>query len=130
MSAYEAYHKLYRSSVRPRAVIDMLTFSPVFPRSIRFAIEQVQASLDRIAAYRSYDPEFTLHDRLPIGADEAERAVGRLQARLAYGSIDEMFAETLHTYLQDVQRRCFQIGEHIHEQYFAPRILRMDEVIQ
>lgn len=136
LSAYEAYHKLYRSSVQPRAVIEMLTFSPVFPRSIRFSIEQVQASLEQIAAYRAYDPatvrfETIQHAAAQLGsADEAERAVGRLQARLAYGSTDEMFDESLHLYLSDVQRRCNQIGEHIQARYFAPRILRMGEVIR
>ena len=49
LSAYEAYHKIYRSTVRPRSVIEMLTLSPIFPRSIRFAIGEVDAALAHIS---------------------------------------------------------------------------------
>ena len=135
LSAYEAYHKLYRSAVRPRAVVEMLTLSPVFPRSIRFAIGEVEAALARIAAYRAYGPEYGGHDGYlpasprPGGMDEAERAVGRLRSQLAYGLVEEIYAGGLHAYLLDVQRCCYQIGEHIQAQYFAPRILRPEEVV-
>jgi len=49
LSAYEAYHKIYRSTVHPRSVIEMLTLSPIFPRSIRFAIGEVDAALAHIS---------------------------------------------------------------------------------
>src|SRR5206468_5236817 len=49
LTAYEAYHKIYRSTVRPRSVIEMLTLSPIFPRSIRFAIGEVDAALTHIS---------------------------------------------------------------------------------
>jgi uncharacterized alpha-E superfamily protein len=135
LSAYEAYHKLYRSAVRPREVVEMLTLSPVFPRSIRFAVGEVASALAKIAAYRAFDFEFSGRDgammpsSLPGGIDEAQRAVGRLESGLAYGSIEELFDAGLHAYLLDLQRRCYQIGEHIQTQYFAPRILRPEEVI-
>ncbi len=113
----------------------MLTFSPVFPRSIRFAIGEVDTALARIAASRAYDPEYGGHDgHLPPDSlrgetDEATRAVGRLRSQLTYGVIEEIFASGLHTYLLDVQHRCYQIGEHIQAQYFATRILRPEEVV-
>lgn len=135
MSAYEAYHKLYRSAVRPRTVVEMLTLSPIFPRSIRFSIGEVESALARIASARVYDPDFDGRDSYLSpspsfgGDDEAIRSVGRLRGQLAYGLVDEIFATGLHSYLLDVQRRCYQIGEHIQAQYFAPRILRPDEVV-
>ena len=135
LSAYEAYHKLYRSAVRPRTVVEMLTLSPIFPRSIRFAIGEVEAALARIAATRGYEassePGDAFHLPRPIagGDDDASRLVGRLHGHLAYGLVDEIFATGLHAYLLDVQRRCYQIGEQIQAQYFAPRILRLEEVV-
>jgi uncharacterized alpha-E superfamily protein len=133
LSAYEAYHKLYRSAVRPRSVIEMLILSPVFPRSIRFAIGEVEAALAAIGAYRAYEPgnvgDGIAHRPVVRGAGEAERAVGRMRSQLAYGQVDEVFAIGLHTYLLQLQRSCYQIGEHIQEQYFAPRILRPEEFI-
>ncbi len=135
LSAYEAYHKLYRSAVRPRSVVEMLTLSPVFPRSIRFAIGEVDAALARIAACRGDDIPYDGHDALlppdsfAGGIDEAQRAVGRLRSQLAFGSTEEIYDVGLHAYLLEVQRRCYQIGEHIQAQYFAPRILRPEEVV-
>ncbi|MCA1725422.1 MAG: alpha-E domain-containing protein [Thermomicrobia bacterium] len=135
LSAYEAYHKIYRSTVRPHSVIEMLTLSPIFPRSIRFAIGEVDAALARIAGgLRAPSGQ---HEDLGLSGDmaflspsqEAERAVGRLHSALAYQRVEEVFAVDLHAYLLDIQRQCFQIGEHIQAQYFAPRILRAEEVI-
>ncbi|MHB8647363.1 MAG: alpha-E domain-containing protein [Thermomicrobiales bacterium] len=133
LSAYEAYHKIYRSTVHPRSVIEMLTLSPIFPRSIRFAIGEVDAALAHISAENrvlstEYDPLSTQHSVLSTDR-EAERAVGRLHSALAYQRIEEVFALDLHDYLLDIQRQCFQIGEHIQAQYFAPRVLRAEEVI-
>ena len=143
LSAYEAYHKIYRSAVRPRAVIEMLALSPVFPRSIRFAIAEVDAALARIAAlgsaeYRVLGGEVGLAPQSPalstqhsvLGLhQEAERAVGRLHSALAYQRVEEVFAAGLHGYLVDLQRQCYQIGEHIQAQYFAHRPLRAEEVV-
>lgn len=133
LSAYEAYHKLYRSAVRPRSVIEMLMLSPVFPRSIRFAIGEVETALAAIAAYRAYDPghagDVAAH-RLLMGRDEeSERSVGRMRSQLAYSLVDEIFDAGLHEYLLELQRQCYRIGEQIQEQYFAPRILRPEEFI-
>lgn len=133
LSAYEAYHKIYRSTVRPHSVIEMLTLSPIFPRSIRFAIGEVESALAHIsneqrAVSSEYDLLSTQHSVLSPSR-EAERAVGRLHSALAYQRVEELFAVDLHAYLLDIQRQCFQIGEHIQAQYFAPRILRAEEVI-
>lgn len=133
LSAYEAYHKIYRSTVRPRSVIEMLTLSPIFPRSIHYAIGEVAAALAHVsneqragtawAGSNGWDDTALSPDR------EAERAVGRLHSALAYQRVEEVFQAGLHTYLLDIQRQCFRIGERIQAEYFAPRILRAEEVI-
>ncbi|MFT4038830.1 MAG: alpha-E domain-containing protein [Thermomicrobiales bacterium] len=135
MSAYEAYHKLYRSAVEPREVVEMLTLSPVFPRSILFSITEVEDALARISAYRTYDPEHrailgaALLPISPGGGSEAERAVGILRSRLAYGRVEEIFETGLHAYLIDLQRACYRLGESIQAEYFAARVLRPEDVV-
>jgi uncharacterized alpha-E superfamily protein len=135
LTAYEAYHKLYRSTVRPRAVVEMLTLSPIFPRSIRFSIGQVDVALAQINAERRLpgteavdSPLSTQYSALST-PQEAERAVGRLHSDLAYQRVEEIFATGLHEYLLDIQRQCYRIGERIQAQYFAPRVVRPEEVI-
>lgn len=137
LTAYEAYHKIYRSTVRPRSVIEMLTLSPIFPRSIRFSIGQVVAALAQIGAQRWATGEEQWADATPLiaqsaspGAEwEAERAAGRLHSLLAYQRVEEIFATDLHDYLLAIQRQCYQIGERMQAQYFAPRVIRPEEVI-
>lgn len=133
LSAYEAYHKLYRTAVRPRSVIEMLMLSPVFPRSIRFSIGEVEAALGAIGAYRSVEPGYlgeVVGGRQATGrTEEAERAVGRMRSQLAYGTVDEIFTAGLHSSLLEFQRSCNRIGDLIQRQYFAPKILRPEEFI-
>lgn len=135
MSAYEAYHKIYRSAVRPRGVIELLTLSAIFPRSIRFAVGEVAASLAQIAALQgglSADAALGVQPGMfftPGLGSEAERAVGRLRGTLAYQRVDEVFDGGLREYLLTVQRQCFQIGELIEGQYFAHRAIRVEEVL-
>lgn len=132
LSAYEAYNKIYRSAVRPRAVIEMLTLSPVFPRSIRFAISEVDAALARITAHLAGLPDEDAYSApgTAIGrTSEAERAVGRLRGTLAYQRVDEVFAVGLRDYLHSLERQCNQIGDLIEAQYFAGRVLRAEEVV-
>lgn len=128
LSAYEAYHKIYRSAVRPRGVIELLTLSPIFPRSIRYAVGEVAAALAQIAALQAgVVPEAA--PGLAVYSGEAARAVGRLRGALAYGRVEELFASGLRPYLLDVQRQCYRIGELIEGQYFAHRAMRAEEVV-
>jgi uncharacterized alpha-E superfamily protein len=135
MSAYEAYHKVYRSAVRPRGVIEFLTLSPIFPRSIRFSINEVAGALAQIAAHQSGNVvtgtlgEAAVRYVPPGAGSEVGRAVGRLRGTLAYQRVEEIFAEGLREYLLDIQRQCFQIGELIEGQYFAHRAMRVEEVL-
>lgn len=138
LSAYEAYHKIYRSAVRPRSVIEMLVLSPVFPRSIRFSLGEVNDALSRInAEYRTTNmddwdivprPVNSASPNLLDLQTEAQRAVGRLNSTLAYQRVDEVFTSGLHDYLLDIQRQCYRIGERIEEQYFAHRVMRVEDV--
>jgi uncharacterized alpha-E superfamily protein len=135
LSAYEAYHKIYRSAVRPRGVIELLTLSPIFPRSIRFSIGEVAGALAQIAVHQAGPPTELAAGARPWPAlapgpgEEAERAVGKLRGTLAYQRVEEIFAAGLREYLLGIQRQCYQIGELIEAQYFAHRAMRVEEVL-
>jgi uncharacterized alpha-E superfamily protein len=123
---------MYRSAARPRDVVEMLTLSPIFPRSIRFSVEQVDAALAAIAEVRSGD-----HDRFGVAPpgdsshvlSPAQRAAGRLDSRLAFALVEDVFSNGLHDSLLEIQRGCHDIGECIERQYFAHRILLPEEVV-
>jgi uncharacterized alpha-E superfamily protein len=126
-SGYEAYHKLYRTSVSPHSVVDLVLLNPVFPRSISFSIHEVDLALRRIAGALEIDAD---EDRQTWAiVTEAGRSVGRLRSSLEFVTTAEVLETGLRTYLADVEARCRTIGDQLHAEYFAPRILRAEEVV-
>ena len=51
-------------------------------------------------------------------ANEAERLIGKINERLAYDSIEEIFDGGLHNFLTELQHTCRHIGEEISRAYF------------
>lgn len=132
LSAYEAYHKIYRSGVRPRAVIEMLVLSPIFPRSIRFSMGQVEEALAHISAEYQTPPDydaFGAQYSALTSTSEAMRAVGKMYSALAYQRVEDLFAAGLHEQLMELEQQCFRIGERIQEHYFAHRVMRAEEFV-
>jgi uncharacterized alpha-E superfamily protein len=107
--------------VKPGAVIELLTLSPVVPRSIRFSIDRLDSCLGSIT--ENGDGE--LRSRF----SEARREIGRLDGELAYQRLDELVRRGVHDALRDLQRRCYWIGELIEDEFFAHRPLTADEVM-
>ncbi|MDQ3255531.1 MAG: alpha-E domain-containing protein [Acidobacteriota bacterium] len=105
-TAFEAYCQTYTADVRPNTIAEFLLLSAECPRSVRFAVEMVQATLQEIA-------------RITRKPGRAERLAGRLHATLEYGQVDEIIADNLHVFLEDIQRRCTQIHTAIHQTYIA-----------
>lgn len=95
-----------KHSFNAHGVVDFLVFSRDFPRSVRFCIEMVDASLHRI----SNTPRGTF-------SNAAERETGRLLAELNFGSTDDAFGGRLHEYLDALQERFNRIGEAIFDSY-------------
>lgn len=98
-SGFEAYCQRYTADVRPERVAEFLLLSPDFPRSVRFAVDAVEASLRAVAR--------ALGRSAPGRVD---RLAGRLRASLDYSQIDEIMADSLQSYVQGIRRQC----EHVH----------------
>ena len=99
----------FRSSqeeISARGVVNFLLFSPDFPRSVRYCIDRLDASLHRISS----TPRGTF-------SNQSEREAGKLLAAVNFSSTDEVFDEGLHGYLDRLQTRCNRIGEEIFETY-------------
>jgi uncharacterized alpha-E superfamily protein len=102
MGAFRAEHR----ELEPRSVLAFLLFSRVFPRSVRYCLEQVDNSLHRISG-------------APRGgfSNEAERRAGRVLAMLNFGSPLDAYGSGLHDYLDDLQTQFNSIGDAIFETY-------------
>ena len=85
-----------------------MLLNPELPRSVRFAAERIETSLQAVAR---------LTNARQTG--RAERLAGRLRATLDYSQVDEIMADNVHNYLENIQRQCAQIHFAVHQQYIA-----------
>jgi uncharacterized alpha-E superfamily protein len=105
-TAFESYCRVYSVDVLPQRIAEFLLLNQTSPRSIRFAADRVQHSLQAIARETGM-----------VSADYAERLAGRLSADLSYRQIDEVIAEDLHSALHGVLRQCAGIHNAIQRVY-------------
>jgi uncharacterized alpha-E superfamily protein len=106
VAAYEFYKRQY-SSIEPAKVAQLLLLDSRHPRSVRFNIGALQNSLHAVSG------------SIPgTYANEAERLAGRINERLAYDSIEEIFDGGLHNFLTELQQTCRHIGDEISRAYF------------
>ncbi|MGB2636953.1 MAG: alpha-E domain-containing protein [Candidatus Acidiferrum sp.] len=104
--ALEAYCKAHTAEIRPLRVAEFLLLNPEFPHSIRFAVDRVNAALHLIGDLTQRS------GKLPT------RIAGRLRAQLSFSQIEEIMAEGIHAYLQNVRKECAEIHSAIHDIYF------------
>jgi uncharacterized alpha-E superfamily protein len=107
-TAFEAYCKTYTADLHPDRVAEFLVLNPAFPHSLRFSADALASSLKQIGA------EIASRRSARI-----ERIVGRMQATLAFGQIDEIMAGGLHAYLDTLRRQCAQLYSALHQTYIA-----------
>jgi len=106
VGAFEAFRKAHRFGITPAKVVSFLVLNPSFPASICYAITHAERCLRRIRGSDDSPP-----------ANRAERLVGRLRADLSFLTTEEILETGLHTFLDQVQIRCNEIGNAITEAY-------------
>ncbi|EFO78973.1 hypothetical protein OSCT_3174 [Oscillochloris trichoides DG-6] len=107
-TAFEAYCKVYTADVQAESVAEFLLLNAEGPRSVRFAADRIQRSMQAIAQSTG-----------TRSAGRAERLAGRLRASLDYGQVDEIIAESMHSYLDGIQRQCGAIHGAIYQAYIS-----------
>ncbi len=108
VGAFEAFSKTYREGVTPARVAEFLILNPRFPASVRHSIGRVESCIRRVSGNRDLAPR-----------NEAERAVGKLYNDLNYTTAEQIIANGLHEFLEDVQDRCTHIGGAIQATYLS-----------
>lgn len=124
-SGYEAYHKMYRTAVRPLSIVDMVLLSPIFPRSVRFSVGEVDRAVAAIAGEQlHYGDELADWPHR-----EVQRSIGKLRSTLFYARTEEVVRSGLSAYLFDVESRCRTVGEEMYAEFFSPRVMRPEDVV-
>ena len=105
-TAFEAYCKVYTADLTPERILEFLLLNAEFPHSLRFSVESMQGAL-RAVQERSGGAR----------AEALTRLAGRMQATLAYVSVDEILDRGVIPYLQSVQGECSQLHRMLYSIY-------------
>lgn len=105
-SAWDAYKTLHGADVHPRLVAEFLLLNEDFPRSGRFCVNKLNGSLRHISGVR--EGRFS---------NEAEKLAGRMEAELQFSTIDEIFDQSLHLYLDQFQAKLNAVGAALFDAY-------------
>ena len=104
VAAFEAYRKVYRDVITPLRLAELLILRDDIPRSLRFCLIQVCATLDKVKNDRSRD---------------ALRSASRILSGLQFGHISDIFAAGLHEYLTDFLDSMQDLSRNIQGSFFA-----------
>lgn len=107
-TAFEAYCQVYTAYVQPNSIAEFLLLSDECPRSVRFAVDKMQTALQDIAKATGAGK-----------SGRADRLAGRLRAQLEYGQVDEIIADNLHSFLENVQGLCGQMHAAVTQSYIS-----------
>lgn len=106
VSAQNAYHWVYRESLKPWLVADLLTLNREMPRSLASCYENIVRFLDQIATqYGRQGP--------------SQRQARAMLAKLQNTSIEEVFQGGLHEFITTFLVDSNRLGAAIAEQYLT-----------
>ena len=107
VSAYESYRKVYRDSVTPVRIAELLILRVDIPRSLHFCMRDVYEILCAVQNQSSA---------------EATRQAGEIYAAMQFGLIGNIFHTGLHEYLTAFLKSTNRLGVEIDGAFFAPAV--------
>ena len=106
VSALTAYHWVYRESLKPWLIADLLILNDQMPRSLSSCYENLVQNLDRIAGtYGRQGP--------------AQRQARTVRTRLQNSRMEEIFQSGLHEFIDAFIADNDRLGQDIGQQYLA-----------
>ncbi len=104
VSAHTAYHWVYRTSMKPWLVADLLILRPEMPRSLISCYESIVRNLDSLAR---------AHGRQGAAQRQARNMYGKLETM----TMEHVFQGGLHEFIQSFISENNRLGSLISEQY-------------
>ncbi len=108
ISGYELYLKTYRSGFEAKNIVEQIVLNKDFPRSIIYAINQLQRYTGRIKSERNAE-----------GYNKLEFMIGKLKSKVNYSTVDSILEEGLHEFLSGIKKDLYEIGNALNQNYFA-----------
>ncbi len=104
IGAVRTYRRIYRSSLHPMKVAELMMLRRDVPRSVHHCLWMVDLNMRELA--ETYGAR-----------GEADRLAGELHARLRYARIDKVFEVGLATFLGDLRRDIATLSDEIGRQF-------------
>ena len=106
--AYQMYRQSMQQAIAPASVARFLLLDPIFPRSVRFCLQQINDTLQRI--------QFNPQSGPP---DDLECLRGQVLAKWSFVRIDALIERGLHEAIDQLQTDLNQLHQLIHNRYFT-----------
>ena len=106
--AYQMYRQSVQQSITPASVARFLLLDPIFPRSVRFCLQEINETLRQIQHQPRSGPP-----------DDLECLRGQLLAKWSYVRIDLLIRNGLHEAIDQLQSDLNQLHQLIHDNYFV-----------
>ena len=104
IGAVRTYRRIYRSSLEPKKIADLMMLRRDVPRSVHHCLWMVDMAMNELAdAYGT--------------RGEADRLAGELHARMRYARIDQIFDIGLHEFLGDLRTDIASLSTEIGRQF-------------
>jgi uncharacterized alpha-E superfamily protein len=103
----EAYRRRHLGDMDPLKVSAFLLLEKSFPRSVRFSVHAAYQAISQIRIGVN-----------PGSIDPAERILGRLDAHMEYAELEEVLANGLPAYLQNIQSALSDAAMAVQKAYF------------
>ncbi len=107
VSSFEAYQKVFRDTIEPWRVAELLVLRADLPRSLHACFDELLAILEQLGSGSNM---------------ECLRLAGELHARLHYGSIEAIFQAGLHEFLADFIQHNNRLGLEIQHAFLSPQL--------
>lgn len=107
VSSFEAYQKVFRDTIEPWKVAELLVLRDDMPRSLHACFDEIAPILDQLCGKRG---------------SECLRQAGELHARLHYGRMDSIFQEGLHEFLLDFIVQHNQLSNEVQRTFLNSRM--------
>jgi len=107
LSGLEIYRQVFRETVDPKRVIELIVLHPDMPHSLAHSSRDLLTHLQKVRNVKS---------------DETLRLAGRLDADLRYTTIDEIFKVGLHDWLTRYMEKLEVIGQGINDDFLWQQV--------
>jgi uncharacterized alpha-E superfamily protein len=104
-TALRAYQWVYHGRIEPQRIVELLILRAELPRSMIACHGRIEAVLDEIA---------TAHGGR---RGECHRRAGEIHAKLRFGRVEDIFAQGVEAFLNDMLARNIDLGGQIGEFY-------------